>query len=175
MLRISNYQSQTYFRIEKDKQQIEVTFNRSCQHVLTDFKSVVDLIRDNFIIKSEQSKGIYLDRINKLVAAVLFGMLLMLKVTSLLRKGDEVREDHATKADMIERCDRVGQDVFGMVIIQWSLNKISRVARCHHRLHMRRHVFHFHSLDLAEKLPHRHFQIEREREKDRSNLRNPNP
>lgn len=86
--------------------------------MLTDFKSVVDLIRDNFIIKSEQSKGIYLDRINKLVAAVLFGMLLMLKVTSLLRKGDEVREDHATKADMIERCDRVGQDVFGMVIIQ---------------------------------------------------------
>ncbi|MFS7950120.1 hypothetical protein Hanom_Chr06g00579631 [Helianthus anomalus] len=88
-----------------------------------------------------------------------FGVLLVLEMTTLLRKGDKVREDHATKADVIERNDGVGLDVFGMVIIQSSLDEILGVACRHHRLHVLRHVFHLHSPDLVEKAPHRHFQI----------------
>lgn len=99
----------------------------------------------------------------KSVAAMLFGMLLVFEMTALLRKSNEVREDHAAKADMVERYDRIGLNVFGMIIIQCSLDKILGVARCYHGFHMRRHVLHFHPLDLAEESPHRHFQIEEER------------
>lgn len=97
------------------------------------------------------------------MAAMLFGMLLVFEMTALLRKSNEVREDHTTKADMVERYDRIGLNVFGMIIIQCSLDKILGVARCYHGFHMRRHVLHFHALDLAEESPHRHFQIEEER------------
>lgn len=104
-----------------------------------------------------------LDPMRKSVGGMLFGMLLVFEVTSLLRKSDEVREDHAAKADMVERYDRIGLNVFGMIIIQWSLDKILGVARCYHGLDMRRHVLHFHPPDLVEKFPHRHFQIEERR------------
>ena len=37
------------------------------------------------------------------MAAMFFGVLLMFKVASFLRKRNEVRKDHTTKADMKER------------------------------------------------------------------------
>lgn len=58
-----------------------------------------------------------LDPMRKSVGGMLFGMLLVFEVTALLRKSDEVREDHAAKADMVERYDRIGLNVFGMIII----------------------------------------------------------
>lgn len=64
------------------------------------------------------------------VATVLLDMLLMFKVTALLWKGDEVREDHAAEAKMIERLDGVSLNVFDMVIIQRSLCRCFQVAHC---------------------------------------------
>ena len=62
------------------------------------------------------------ERSEQSVATVFLGVLLMLEVATLLGESDEVGEDHATKADVIERIDGIGLDVLGVVAVQTPLD-----------------------------------------------------
>ena len=59
----------------------------------------------------------------KSVAASMFlGVLQMLEVTAFLGESDEVGEDHASDANMINGFKGAGLDVLGVVVVQSSLN-----------------------------------------------------
>lgn len=152
------------YKFLNNKQKLPLIVNST--HIKR-FETRIYLVCYRYIREIKQTNGNYLDPMRKSVAAMLFGMLLVFEMTALLRESNEVREYHTAKADMVERYDRIGLNVFGMIIIQCSLDKILGVARCYHGLHMRRHVLHFHPLDLAEESPHRHFPDRRREKMDR--------
>ena len=56
------------------------------------------------------------------MATVLLGMLLVLEVATLVGESDEVREGHASEADMEERLDGAGLDVLVVVVIETFLH-----------------------------------------------------
>lgn len=56
--------------------------------------------------------------------AMFLGMLQVLKVTEFVGKPDEVGEDHASKAHMIDRTNGAGLDVLGAIVVQTSLNNL---------------------------------------------------
>ena len=70
------------------------------------------------------------------MATVFLGVLLMLEVATFLGESDEVGEDHATKADVIERIDGIGLDVLGVVVVQTPLDRILHVIQAEHWLHV---------------------------------------
>ena len=88
---------------------------------------------------------------------VLLGVLLVLEMATFLGKSDKVGEDHATKADMVERVNRAGLDVLGMVVVQTSLHRLLRVVDREHRLHVFGQFLHLHALDFVVDVPPRHF------------------
>lgn len=57
----------------------------------------------------------------------MIAMLFVLEVASLFWEGNEVGENHASKADMEQRVNGTGFDVFSMVIIQSLFDSILRV------------------------------------------------
>lgn len=57
------------------------------------------------------------------MAAVLLGMLLVLEMATLIGESDEVREGHAIEADMKERIDGAGLDVFVVVVVETFLHR----------------------------------------------------
>lgn len=71
-------------------------------------------------------------------------------------EGDEVGEDHASKANMIERLDGVGFYVLGAIVIQSSLNSLLDVVDGQHWLHMLGQILHPHTFDLMVEVSHRH-------------------
>lgn len=92
----------------------------------------------------------------RLMAAMLLGMLLVFKVSTLFGKRDEVGEGHPTKADMVERINGAGLNVLGMVIIQASADSFLQVIDGEHWFEMRRQIFHFQTFDLVVEILHRH-------------------
>lgn len=91
--------------------------------------------------------------------AVFLGVvLLMLEVATLLGESDEVREDHAAKADVVERIDRAGLDVLGVVVVQPLLDRVLHKVNGEHRLHVAWHLAHLQPPDLAVELPQRHIR-----------------
>lgn len=56
------------------------------------------------------------------MATVLLGMLLVLEMATLVRESDEVRESHASEADVEERLDGACLDVFVVVVIETFLH-----------------------------------------------------
>ncbi|KAK0570990.1 hypothetical protein LWI29_009524 [Acer saccharum] len=80
-------------------------------------------------------------------------------MAALLRESDEVREDHATEADVIERIDGACLDVFGVVVVETTLDRFLHVVKRKHRLHVLGQFRYFHSLDLVVHLPQCHSQI----------------
>lgn len=88
---------------------------------------------------------------------MLLGVLLVLEMATFLGKSDKVGEDHPTEADMVERIDRAGLDVLGIVVVQTSLHRLLHVVDRQHRLHVVGQFLHFHPLDLVVEIPPRHF------------------
>ncbi|KAL0441263.1 UNVERIFIED_CONTAM: hypothetical protein Sradi_0065200 [Sesamum radiatum] len=86
-------------------------------------------------------------------------LLLMLEVSALLWQGNEVGEDHPTKADVIKRVNGAGLDVLGMVIIQTTLDAVLEVIDGEHGLKVGRQFLHLHALYLVVEGPHRHFRF----------------
>lgn len=112
----------------------------------------MQLTRKYLWIEKERWEG------QSVATAMFLGVLLMLEVATLLRESNEVGEDHATKADVIERIDRTGLDVLGVVVVQTLLDRVLRKVDAQHRLHVLWHLAHLQPSDLAVKLPHRHFR-----------------
>lgn len=52
------------------------------------------------------------------MATVLLGMLLVLEMAALVGESDEVREGHASEADVKERIDGASLDVLVVVVIE---------------------------------------------------------
>ena len=52
------------------------------------------------------------------MATVLLGMLLVLEMATLVGESDEVREGHASEADVKERIDGACLDVLVVVVIE---------------------------------------------------------
>lgn len=57
------------------------------------------------------------------MTTVLLSMLLMLKMATLIRESDKVRESHAVEADMKDRINGAGLNVFFVVVIESSLHR----------------------------------------------------
>lgn len=58
------------------------------------------------------------------VATVLLSMLLVLEMATLVGESDKVGESHTIKADMKERIDGAGLDVFVVVVIETFLHRV---------------------------------------------------
>ena len=93
------------------------------------------------------------------MATMFFGVLLMFKVASFLRKRNEVRKDHTTKADMKERINWTSLNVLGMVIVETSLHNLLGSINGEHRFHIGRQLLNFQALDFGEELLHCHLWI----------------
>ena len=91
------------------------------------------------------------------MATVLLGMLLVLEVATLVRESDEVREGHASEADMEERLDGAGLDVLVVVVIETFLHIRLHGLRRKRRFEIGGKLLHLLPLDLAVYSPHRHF------------------
>lgn len=84
-------------------------------------------------------------------------LLLVLKVATLLRKSDQVREDHTAKTDVIEGFSRASLDVLSMIVVQSPLEGVLKVINSQHRLELGRNLLHLHSPQFVEQIPHRHY------------------
>ncbi|KAK4257733.1 hypothetical protein QN277_007286 [Acacia crassicarpa] len=90
------------------------------------------------------------------VSAVLLGVFEVLKVTAFMGEVNEVGEDHASKANMIEWLDGIGLNVLSAIVIQSSLNSLLDVVNGQHWLYMLGQILHPHTPDLIEEVSHRH-------------------
>ncbi|XXG71021.1 hypothetical protein AAC387_Pa07g0369 [Persea americana] len=87
---------------------------------------------------------------------MLLCVLLVFEVATLFGQGDEVGEDHSTKADMVDRVDGARLDVLCVVIVHGLRDGLLYVVDRKHRLNVGRQILHLHSLYLVVEAPHRH-------------------
>lgn len=88
---------------------------------------------------------------------MLLCVLLVFEVATLFGQGNEVGEDHSTKADMVDRVDGARLDVLCVVIVHGLADRLLYVVDRKHRLNVGRQILHLHPLYLVVEVPHRHF------------------
>lgn len=83
-------------------------------------------------------------------------LLLMCEVAALLRQVNEVGEDHPTEADVVERGNGIGFDVFVVIIIEATLDGVLHITDGEVWLQVGGQFRHLHSLDPVVEIPQSH-------------------
>ena len=83
-------------------------------------------------------------------------VLEVLEVAALMGEIDEVGEDHAPEADMVDGIRGAGLDVLGVVVVHPSRYRPLYVFQREHRLQVLRQLLHLQPLDLVVEVPQRH-------------------
>ena len=89
--------------------------------------------------------------------AMFLSVLLVLEMAALFGQSNEVGEDHATEANMVERVDGTGLDVLSVVVIQASHDGILRILDREQWLHMTGQFLQLEAPNLVVEVPPRHF------------------